>query len=61
MIQTMTVMEVAQILGKPPKFVRLGIKQGSLPFGVAVKQKRWSYWISKEKFERWMNDEQRNN
>ena len=46
MIQTMTVKEVADIIGKPPAFVRLGIKQDTLPFGVAIKQKRWSYWIS---------------
>lgn len=60
MIQTMTVKEVADIIGKPPAFVRLGIKQGTLPFGVAVKQKRWSYWISKDKFERWLSDEKTN-
>jgi hypothetical protein len=56
-IETMTVQEVADIIGKPPTFVRKGIKQGKFPFGVAVKQKRWSYWISKDKFERWLNNE----
>ncbi|MDY0257296.1 hypothetical protein [Gudongella oleilytica] len=55
MVEKMTVKEVSDIIGKPPQFVRLGIKQGTLPFGVAVKQKRWSYWISREKFERWLN------
>lgn len=33
-------------LGKPAQFIRWGLQTGKLPFGVAVKTKRWSYHIS---------------
>lgn len=42
----MTPEEAGRIIGKPAQFVRVGLQQGRLPFGVAVKMsKRWSYHI----------------
>lgn len=41
----------AALMGKSEQFVRIGLQQGVLPFGVAVKNKtRYSYYISPEKF-----------
>jgi hypothetical protein len=41
--------EVAgKFLGKSAQFIRCGLQSGKLPFGVAIKTKRWSYHISGE-------------
>lgn len=41
----------AALMGKSEQFVRIGLQQGVLPFGAAVKNKtRYSYYISPEKF-----------
>ena len=41
----------AALMGKSEQFVRVGLQQGVLPFGVAVKNKtRYSYYISPERF-----------
>ena len=41
--------EVAgKFLGKSAQFIRCGLQSGKLPFGVAIKAKRWSYHISGE-------------
>ena len=38
----------AKLLGKAEDFIRFGLQQGRLPFGMAVKtgKDRWSYHIS---------------
>jgi hypothetical protein len=38
----------AAYIGKTPVFIRLGLQQGRLPFGVAVQNRsgKWSYHIS---------------
>ena len=36
MVEKMTVQEVADIIGKPPQFVRLGIKESSLDLMVEM-------------------------
>lgn len=46
----LTVKEAAALMGVTPQFLRLGLQQGRLPFGVAVKFKRWSYYINPAKF-----------
>lgn len=48
----MKVKEAAQRLGKTEQFIRIGLQQGALPFGAAVKMKggRYSYYISEKKF-----------
>lgn len=46
----LTVPEAAEIMGVTPQFLRLALQQGRFPFGTAVKFKRWSYYINKDKF-----------
>ena len=41
----------ADVIGKPEQFVRLGLQQGRLPIGTAVKGKRWSYDIQQHLLE----------
>ena len=39
--------EAAEIIGSSPQFVRIGLQQGRLPFGTAVKMtSNWVYHIS---------------
>ena len=50
---TMTPAEAAQLLGKNPMTIRIGLRDGSITWGSAVmnpKTKTWSYIISREKF-----------
>lgn len=46
----LSVPEAAEIMGVTPQFLRLALQQGRFPFGVAVKMKRWSYYINEKKF-----------
>lgn len=40
---------VADIIGKSPQYVRIGLQDQRLPFGTAVKMsKQWTYHISYE-------------
>lgn len=40
---------VADIIGKSPQYVRIGLQNQRLPFGTAVKMsKQWTYHISYE-------------
>ena len=52
----MKVKEAAQLLGKTEQFIRIGLQQGALPFGAAVKMKggRYSYYISEKKLNEYM-------
>lgn len=46
------VCEAAFLLGCSEEVIRRGLRQGTLKFGMAVKaSKKWSYIISKPKFE----------
>lgn len=48
----MTVAQAAELLGCDPQFVRLGIQQGRITWGAAVRNKcRYTYVIYPEKFE----------
>jgi len=39
-------------------FLRLGLRRGEFPFGVAIKfEKQWRYYINPEWFRRWMTGE----
>lgn len=52
-----SVIEVAKAMKASPQFVRIGLQQGRLPFGYAVKTSgRWTYWISRERFEEFMKE-----
>ena len=47
----MSVSEAAEALGCSEAFIRKGLRQGRFPWGYAVRNgKRWSYFISKERF-----------
>ncbi|WP_368179217.1 hypothetical protein [Anaerotruncus colihominis] len=41
---------VAKLMKKSKEFVEDGLKQGTCPFGYAVKMKKWSYYISPKRF-----------
>lgn len=55
----MKVKEAAQKLGKSEQFVRLGLQNGRLPFGTAVKisSKRWNYHVSDKLFNEYYGKE----
>lgn len=47
-----SVEHAAELLGASPQFIRIGLQQGMLKFGMAVKMSRqWTYVITKQKFE----------
>ena len=51
-----TVSEAARQMGVTQEFIRMGLRQGRLPFGAAVKMKgRWSYYINKTAFNTYIN------
>lgn len=48
----LSVAEAAHFLGASEQFVRIGLRQGTLKFGMAVKMSsQWTYVITKQKFE----------
>lgn len=50
-VTTLTCKQAAQLIHKHESFVRLGLQNGTLPFGYAVKTSaQWSYFISAAKF-----------
>ena len=56
----MKVSEAAKIMGVSPQFVRIGLQDKRLPFGVAVKMSgKYSYHISDKLFEEYMKIEKR--
>lgn len=52
--------DAAKIMGKDVMFVRMGLRQKTLPFGHAVLTQtnpdRWSYHISRKKFVEYMGE-----
>lgn len=52
MAEKLTVEKAAKLMGKTPMFIRMGLRQGRLPFGYAVKMPggRWSYYINAQQF-----------
>lgn len=53
---SITVEDAARRMGVTPMFIRMGLRHGRLPFGVAVQMPggRWRYYINAERFDRWM-------
>ena len=48
----LSVPEAAKLLGCSEQFIRVGLQQGVLKFGMAVKMSGvWTYVITKQKFE----------
>lgn len=51
----MKVKDAAALLGKSEQFIRIGLQQGALPFGTAVKMRgRYSYHISEKKLQEYL-------
>lgn len=48
----LTIEEAAALMGVSRQFIRVGLQKGVLPFGYAVQvsSKRYTYFISKQKF-----------
>jgi hypothetical protein len=49
-MKNLTVEQAASIMGVRPQFLRCALQQDKFPFGVAVKQKRWVYYINPDRF-----------
>jgi len=51
-----SVTEAAARMGVNPQFLRMGLRAGKFPFGMAVQMPggRWSYYINRARFERYM-------
>lgn len=51
MAQNISVKEAAEIMGKSQQFIRIGLQEGILPIGTAVKLSSiWTYHISPKLF-----------
>ena len=54
-MKNISVKEAAEILGVSQQFVRIGLQQGTLPIGTAVKMSsRWTYHISPKLLEEYV-------
>jgi hypothetical protein len=52
--ETMTVVEAAKAMGINPQFLRAALMQGKFPFGVGVKMEHNEFYISKIRFEKYI-------
>jgi hypothetical protein len=50
----LTVEQAAKQMNMPPHFLRLALQAGKFDFGIAVKRKRWAYYINAERFNRYI-------
>lgn len=49
--KTISVKEAAKLMGKSEQFIRVGLRNKRLPFGVAVQMStQWTYYISPKLF-----------
>lgn len=57
-MKKITIKEVSKLINKSPQFIRIGLQNGRLPFGSAVKvNKRWNYIIYPEVLKKYMGIE----
>lgn len=50
-MQKISIKKAAEVMGKSQQFIRIGLQNGKLPFGTAIKMSSiWTYYISPEKF-----------
>lgn len=49
-----SISEAAKLLNVSPLFLRMGLRQGKFPFGVAVLMKRWTYYINDQKLNQYL-------
>lgn len=62
MANNITIKQAAEIMGKSQQFVRVGIRQGVLPFGKAVKMSSiWTYYISPKQFYEYVGETDQKN
>lgn len=50
----LTVKQAAAIMDVTPRLLQMGLQQGRFPFGVGVEMSTWTYYVSTERFIRWM-------
>jgi hypothetical protein len=49
-VSRVSVKDAARLMGVSPQFIRIGLRNGILPFGYAVKMsERWTYYINEKK------------
>ncbi len=50
-----SVEQIAEAMNASPQYIRIGLQQGIFPWGYAVKvgknSRRYTYWISRKRFE----------
>lgn len=55
--KTVSIKEASRIMGKSEQFIRVGLRNKRLPFGVAVKlSTQWTYYISPKLFYEYVGD-----
>ncbi len=54
----LAILQAAEIMGVTPQFLRMGLQQGRLPFGVGVEMDAWSYYINTTRFIKYMTGEE---
>lgn len=50
----MTITEAAKKMNISPQALRVALQQGRFDFGVAIRQKRWSYYINERLFNEYL-------
>lgn len=54
-MEKISIAQAAKEMGKSQQFVRIGLRRGILPFGVAVQMStRWTYYINPNEFNKYM-------
>ena len=54
-VKNISIQDAAELMGKSPQFIRIGLQRGLLPFGTAVKMSsRWTYYIYPKKFDEYV-------
>lgn len=53
-----SIQEAAKRMGVAEQFLRVALQHEKFDFGIAVKDKRWTYYINAERFEIYMKGRQ---
>lgn len=54
MSDKLTILEASEIMGVTPRFLQLALQQNKFNFGTAIEGKRWTYYINRERFKKYM-------
>lgn len=49
-----SIKEASEIMGVTPRFLQMALQQGRFPFGTGVEMEQWAYYISTERFIKYM-------